>query len=854
MEMQKKNGGKTIRFLIGSFIILAIISIGAFVSLGRYMSVVTQKSVDEMSGLYMTGINAHITEHFRTLINLKLDQVETVVKVVTPDFDTTEELYAELVYRSNVRNFNYLALYSETGQFQMLSGKQITLDDPEPFYNSMLNNEKKVAVGTDESGEKIVMFGIQANYPMNDGRKSLAIIAAVPIDYISTMLSTEEEDALLTSHIIRHDGSFIVSDLSNKYSSYFESLYDRYENDDNTKIESYIEELSSSMDRKENFAIKMGFDGSSQNIYCTLLPYSEWYLVTVLPYGILNETVEEMNSERTSATLLVSLFILLVLLIIFSFYFKMSQKQLRELEIARQEAMAATKAKSAFLSNMSHDIRTPMNAIVGMTAIATTHIDDKEYVRNCLKKITLSGKHLLGLINDVLDMSKIESGKMTLTEDRISLREVIEGIVGIVQTQIKAKSQNFNVHIDNISAEEVYCDSVRLNQVLLNLLSNAVKYTQEGGTIQLRLFQEDAPEEKGSDFIRTHVIVSDNGIGMSPEFLKQIFDSYSRADSKRVHKTEGAGLGMAITKYIVDAMKGNVTVESEPNKGTTFHVILDLEKALEQEINMILPAWKMLVVDDDEILCRTAVDALQDIGIQADWTLSGEKALEMVKKHHMTRDDYQIILLDWKLPGMDGLYVAKQIRQIIGLDMPIILISAYDWSEFEDEARAAGINGFISKPLFKSTLFHGLKKYMGVEDNHDEVLTDIDLSERHVLVAEDNDLNWEILDELLSDMGMKLERAENGQMCVEKFKESEQEFYDAILMDVRMPIMNGYEATMAIRALSRPDAQDIPIIAMTADAFSEDIKHCLECGMNAHTAKPINLDELVSLLKKYILK
>lgn len=854
MEMQKKTGGKTIQFIICSFIILIVISIGAFVSLGRYMSVVTQKSVDEMGGLYMTGINAHITEHFRTLINLKLGQVETVVKVVTPDFDTTEELYAELVYRSNVRNFNYLALYSETGQFQMLSGKQITLDDPEPFYNSMLNNEKKVAVGTDESGEKIVMFGIQANYPMNDGRKSLAIIAAVPIDYISTMLSTEEEDALLTSHIIRHDGSFIVSDLSNKYSSYFESLYDRYENDDNTKIESYIEELSSSMDRKENFSIKMDFDGSSQNIYCTLLPYSEWYLVTVLPYGILNETVEEMNSERTSATLLVSLFILLVLLIIFSFYFKMSQKQLKELEIARQEAMAATKAKSAFLSNMSHDIRTPMNAIVGMTAIATTHIDDKEYVRNCLKKITLSGKHLLGLINDVLDMSKIESGKLTLTEDRISLREIIEGIVGIVQTQIKAKSQNFNVHIDNISAEEVYCDSVRLNQVLLNLLSNAVKYTQEGGTIQLKLFQETAPEEKGDDFIRTHIIVSDNGIGMTPEFLKQIFDSYSRADSKRVHKTEGAGLGMAITKYIVDAMKGNVTVDSEPNKGTTFHVILDLEKAPEQEINMILPAWKMLVVDDDEILCRTAVDALQDIGIQADWTLSGEKALEMVKKHHMTRDDYQIILLDWKLPGMDGLYVAKQIRQIIGLDMPIILISAYDWSEFEDEARAAGINGFISKPLFKSTLFHGLKKYMGVEDNHDEIMTDIDLSGHHVLVAEDNDLNWEILDELLSDMGMKLERAENGQMCVEKFKESDRGFYDVILMDVRMPIMNGYEATTAIRALERPDAQEIPIIAMTADAFSEDIKHCLECGMNAHTAKPINLDELVSLLKKYILK
>ncbi len=855
MEIQKKNGGRTIRFIIASFVILVIISIGAFISLGRYMSVVTQKSVDKMGSLYMTGINAHLTEHFRTLINLKLDQVETVVKVVAPNFDTNEELYNELIYRSNARNFNYLALYSESGVFDMLSGEQVTLDDPEPFYQSMLTNEKKVAVGTDESGNKIVMFGIHAEYPMRSGEKSIAIVAAVPIDYISTMLSTEEEDALLTSHIIRHDGSFIVSDLSEEYTNYFESIYARYDNDDDAEIDSYIQELSASMDRKESFAVKMDFDDSRQNVYCTLLPYSEWYLVTVLPYGILNETVEEMNRERTSATLLVSLIILLVLLIIFYFYYQMSQKQLRELEIARQDAMAATKAKSAFLSNMSHDIRTPMNAIVGMTAIATTHIDDKEYVRNCLKKITLSGKHLLGLINDVLDMSKIESGKMTLTEDCISLREVIEGIVGIVQTQIKAKSQNFNVHIDNISSEEVYCDSVRLNQVLLNLLSNAVKYTQDGGTIQLRLFQEEAPSEQESDYIRTHIIVSDNGIGMTPEFLNQIFDSYSRADSKRVHKTEGAGLGMAITKYIVDAMKGTVTVQSEPNKGTTFHVILDLEKATEKEINMVLPAWKMLVVDDDEILCRTAVDALQDIGIQADWTLSGEKALEMVKKHHMMRDDYQIILLDWKLPGMDGLYVAKQIRNIIDVDMPIILISAYDWSDFEDEARAAGINGFISKPLFKSTLFHGLKRYMGVEENHDEIMTDVDLSGHHILVAEDNDLNWEILYELLSDMGMELERAENGQICVEKFSSSDRGFYDAILMDVRMPIMNGYEATTAIRALNnRPDAQDIPIIAMTADAFSEDIKHCLECGMNAHTAKPINLDEVISLLKKFILR
>lgn len=323
----------------------------------------------------------------------------------------------------------------------------------------------------------------------------------------------------------------------------------------------------------------------------------------------------------------------------------------------------------------------------------------------------------------------------------------------------------------------------------------------------------------------------------------------------RVQKTEGAGLGMAITKYIVDAMEGKITVESEPNKGTQFHLILDLEKATEEEVNMVLPAWKMLVVDDDETLCRTAVDALDSIGIQADWTMSGEKALDMIRKHHQMRDDYQIILLDWKLPDMDGLRVARQIRHIIEEDMPIILISAYDWSEFETEAREAGITGFISKPLFKSTLFYGLKKYMGVEDNDDlaGAASDMELAGRHVLVAEDNELNWEVLKELLSDIGMELEWAENGKICMEMFQKSEPGYYDVILMDVRMPVMNGYEATGAIRGLKRADAQEIPIIAMTADAFSEDIQKCLDSGMNAHTAKPINVGEVISLLKKYIL-
>ncbi len=854
MENQQNNKKKnrTTHFLLGSFVMLLILGVSAFMYLSYYMSRVSEESIDKVGNVYMSGIKEHIVAHFRTLIDLKFEQVEAVVQVVPVEMDDMDELYEELVYRTSVRNFNYLALCAEDGTIEMLDGEQFELTDPDPFFESLKKGEKKVAVGRDTNGNEIVIFGVDAHYPMKSGKTCTTLAAAVPIEYISTMLGTdEEENAIIYSHIIRKDGSFIVSDMSDEYADYFSALYEKYANDDPAKIENYIDGLSTAMAEKKDYSAITNFEGSSQQTYCTMLPYSEWHLLTILPFGVLNETVENMNRDRTAATLLIGAIVLAVLLIIFFVYFKMTRQQMKELEEAREEALEANKAKSTFLSNMSHDIRTPMNAIVGMTAIAMTHIEDREQVQNCLRKITLSGKHLLGLINDVLDMSKIESGKMTLTAERISLREVVEGVVGIVQSQIRGKSQSFNVHISNIIAEDVYCDSVRLNQVLINLLSNAIKYTQEGGSIQLSLYQEQAPEEMGEGYIRNHITVKDNGIGMTPEFVEHIFESYSRADSKRVNKTEGAGLGMAITKHIVNAMDGTITVESEPKKGTTFEVTVDFERADTEEIEMVLPPWKILVVDDDETLCRTAVEALDSIGIQSDWCMSGEKALEMVTKHHRMRDDYQIVLLDWKLPGMDGIMVARQIRQIVDRDMPIILISAYDWNEFEEEAREAGIDGFISKPLFKSTLYHSLKKYMNVEEIQEKASEE--LVGRRILVAEDNDLNWEILKELLSDIGMELEWAENGKICLEKFRESKEGHFDAILMDVRMPVMTGYEATEAIRALDHPDAKKIPIIAMTADAFSEDIRRCLDSGMNAHTAKPINLDEVVLLLKKFIL-
>ena len=416
----------------------------------------------------------------------------------------------------------------------------------------------------------------------------------------------------------------------------------------------------------------------------------------------------------------------------------------------------------------------------------------------------------------------------------------------------RSKNQQFDMSIHDISSENVCCDGVRLNQVLLNILGNAVKFTPEGGKIYVAMYEE--PSEKGENFVRIHFIISDTGIGMTKEFRERIFESFVREDSMRVRKTEGSGLGMTITKYIVDAMGGRIDVDSELGKGTSFHVTLDLEKAEIPEADMVLPPWNMLVVDDDQQLCESTVVSLQAIGVKADWTLDAESAIEMVAEHRKKHDDYQIILLDWKLPGMDGIAAAREIRRLYGSDFPILLISAYDWSEIEAEAKEAGISGFISKPLFKSTLFYGLKAYVtqeGTVKPETREMT-IDLSGRRVLLAEDNDLNWEIAEELLSELGLELEWAENGRVCLEKFQAAEPGFYDAILMDLRMPVMTGYEATEAIRALERPDAKTIPIIAMTADAFSEDIQKCLACGMNAHVAKPIDIREVAKQLLKFI--
>ncbi len=849
----KSRQSNTTRFLITSMVLVALLSVFIFGFLAFYMNRKSADTISQVGSIYMSGMGEQISQHFATTIDLRLSQVEALVESIPPSGMEHDTLRERLATAAQVRGFESLAFYSKSGEFEMIYGEEATLADPDPFLESLNAEEKKVAVGTTPDGEKYILLGVSTTYTMENGEECTALVAALPASYIGETLSlydSENSHSLVYSHIIRYDGSFVIRSGDAFRDNYFDRIQALFE-DEGADGRQYIQELEAAMVSQEDYNTVLQFGHERRHLYCTRLEYSEWYLVTVMPYGTLDEAVNELSGQWLYLVFAGCAIILTALLLVFWRYFLLLKAQMAELEEARQAAEAANKAKSEFLSNMSHDIRTPMNAIVGMTAIATANISDKKQVQNCLRKITLSSKHLLGLINDVLDMSKIESGKMTLNSDLVSLRELMDGLVSIVQPQVRSKRQQFDVFIHDIIAENVCCDSVRLNQIMLNFLSNAVKFTPEGGVIHVSLYQKPSP--KGENFVQTHLLVKDNGIGMSAEFKAKIFESFSREDNTRVHKTEGTGLGMAISKYIVDAMGGSISVESELGKGSEFHVTLDLEVAEVQEVDMVLPPWRMLVVDDDKLLCETTVASLKAIGVDAEWTLDGETAVQMVENRHSLRDDYQVILLDWKLPGMDGIETARAIRKKLGDEVPIMLISAYDWGEIEESARSAGINGFISKPLFKSTLYYGLRQFAGESSEPAELVAEnhTDLHGKHILLAEDNELNWEIASDLLSEMGLVLDWAENGQICVNMFEHSPEGFYDAILMDIRMPVMTGYEAATAIRALDRPDA-DLPIIAMTADAFAEDIKKCLDHGMNAHVAKPIDVREVARLLEKYM--
>lgn len=526
----------------------------------------------------------------------------------------------------------------------------------------------------------------------------------------------------------------------------------------------------------------------------------------------------------------------------------------KALNDAYQAAERANTAKTEFLTNMSHDIRTPMNAIVGLTAIAGANIQHQDKVLECLSKTTVASRHLLGLINEILDMARIESGKVSLAEEDFNLSELVDNLATLVKPGMDEHGHNFKVHVSGIEHEDVCGDTMRIQQVFTNLLSNAVKYTPDGGNITFSIEEKtNAQSELGY----YEFCIEDNGIGMDEEFQKIMFQPFTRADDKRTTKIQGTGLGMAITRNIVNMMNGDIRVESKPDKGTkiTVSIFLKLQNRGEDRIKE-LQNLPVLVVDDDEISCVSTVETLKEIGIVGEWVTTGEEAVERTYERHIKHDDYFAVIMDWKLPKMDGIEASRQIRRRVGKDVTIIVLTAYDYSEIEEEARAAGVDAFITKPLFRSRLTATFKEIITGKPERpaNEYLKDIensDYSDKRILLVEDNDLNREIASEIIGMAGVEVETAENGKKAVEKIENCPEDWYDLVFMDIQMPVMNGYETTAVIRTLPGKRGK-LPIVAMTANAFAEDVQMAKNTGMNGHIAKPLEFGKLSRILRKYL--
>ena len=688
------------------------------------------------------------------------------------------------------------------------------------------------------NGEQSISFcnHITLHDPQSGGTRNAVLLRVLPLAELEQKwVFPQEEFGSAELSIIDADGDYIIKGHSFKNTSFHE-FYRSY----NETTPLSAQELSAKIISSTGSVSMFNSRGEECILaYTPVAAAGGWTLLSLMPMRDLN-----VNTENWLLIGVVSA----GLLVLFIFDVAVMLHFNKQLLAAAREAAAANKAKTDFLSTMSHDIRTPMNAIIGLTTLTESNLRDTESTKENLRKITLASNHLLTLINDILDISKVESGKLVLSPLTFSIVETAENLVNLSQPMVREKNIEFNFRISRIDKEYLYADQLRLNQICINILSNAIKYTEPGGRVSVDLCEEDSPVP---GCVRLTYVVADSGIGMSPEYMETMYQPFSRQIDSRVNTIQGTGLGLAITKQMVDLMEGTIDCQSEQGKGTTFTVTLDLPVADRQREDMMLDPMDVLIVDDDEILLNTAVDTLESLGVKADCAESGLEALGMIRHRHETGRDYSVVILDWKMPDIDGVETVRRIRSEVGSDTPILLISAYDWSDIEDKAKEAGANGFVSKPLFRSKLYDKISSLLGTEVKSVEPENDYsDLQGMNILIAEDNDINWEIISAMLGMFGITTERAENGRVCVEKMKQAVEGSYALIFMDIQMPEMNGLEATRNIRKLDDPWASSIAIIAMTADAFSENVTECLNAGMNGHIAKPIDIKLVVKEIRR----
>jgi signal transduction histidine kinase/CheY-like chemotaxis protein len=756
------------------------------------------------------------------------EEIKDAVLIYTKEADT------ELVVFDLEHGYVYTTAKEDA---QIISEDQIAETDAygtqgwvEPFYSPY-------------DGKQYI--GYYERFTFSDGAEGI-IRKNISIKLLGEQYSLSFYDGQGYSYIVDESGNILVRAQDKYTNRTLRNIFDVVEAGSNSADS--VELFKNALQEEQSGVIRFDFDDEPFLFaFDTIDGENDWTLLSLIPESAL--TTHLNSILRTSSLVIIMIITAIVLVSLFIFYKKLAQKE-DALQTALAGAEAANRAKTTFLNNMSHDIRTPMNAIIGFTALAAKHADNPDIQQDYLKKISQSSAHLLSLINDVLDMSRIESGKVNINEAEENLSEILHGLRDIVQSDIHAKQLDFYVDTVDLVDEDIYCDKLRLNQVLLNILSNAIKYTPSGGYVSLRIAQLKTNRNYGTYEFR----IKDNGIGMSEEFLETIFTPFTRANTSTVSGIQGTGLGMAITKNIVDMMGGTIVCKSQENQGSEFTVTLDFRlQGQHKEPDKIeeLEDLRGLVVDDDMNSCQSISQMLRQIGMRSEWCTQGKEAIVRTKEAIRIGDRFEVYIIDWQMPDMNGIELTRRIRSEVGDDAPIIILTAYDWSDIEEEARAAGITGFVSKPLFMSDLRDVLTKACGHAPEPPKTeAKEFDLSGKRMLLVEDNEFNREIAVDILTESGIAVEEAEDGSIAIDKLLQKGAGYYDLVLMDIQMPIMDGYTAARTIRSFEDKELANIPIIALSANAFEEDRQKALEAGMNAHLSKPINVDEMMETLSQ----
>lgn len=868
---------------IGILLVMLILVLGS-IWIGRSAKADSEDAVTTVSHLYLNELAGRREKVVEANLQQRIDDMNTALDLMTgDDLSSVENLQN---YQAKMRQYFGLekfAFVNEDGKIYTADGIIHDIEEYDVDFFSL--KDVSISIKNLKTKDKKVVIAQPVSRSV-DGNKLIVCYEEIDMDEMLKGISMDAQESDATfSNLYTNDGVALTNSILGGL-AVEDNLIEALSHADYDKGYSYDKVLEE-FENLERGEVSFTYDDIHETLSYVPVEGTNWMLTYLIRESVISDKISYVSDGIIFRSIIQSIVTVLVLLLIFGFIFVQNRRSMQllvEKETAAAEAKAkqeeldfrietqkkleeqsralsdalnvaeeASKAKTAFLSNMSHEIRTPMNAIIALDNIAINDPETPEKTKEYLEKIGGSAEHLLNLINDILDMSRIESGKLTLKNEAFSFQKLLEGINTMFSSQCADKDIDYQCHINGHVDDYYIGDSMKLKQVLINILGNAVKFTPEGGSVSLNV------EKKASFDGKTTLqfAITDTGIGMSKEFLPHIFDAFAQEDLSTTSKYGSSGLGLAITKNIVEMMNGTIDVESEKGKGTTFTVAVtlmdDTRKAYGETENFDPQEMSVLIIDDDPVACEHAKLVLEKVGISAEVAESGKQALEMVSLRQTRRDPYNLILVDWKMPEMDGIETTRRIREIVHDDSAIIILTAYSWDDVLEEATGAGVDGFLAKPLFAATVIDEFKAAVSRKiESESEQAGKAELAGRHVLLAEDVAINAEIMIMVLQSRDMTADLAENGRIAVEKFASSEPGYYSAVLMDIRMPEMDGLEATRKIREMDRPDAAGIPIIALTANAFDEDVQRSMQAGLNAHLSKPVQPDVLFETLESLI--